>query len=192
MQMQNVLVGAIASVFLFATTACQNRREVATSPTELPPPTPPAAIDSKNFVNKSSSLPSSQTLNLQVNHPNGSVLQVKGIDFAGDRITLKFTVTNSLKQSIKLNHSEMVLHDNLGNSYSLLPLPQNPELEILSGETIKGSLIFLGRIAPTATSLTLTTNSQAGSVQENATNPKLVVAIPISKTKEPIATKESK
>ena len=191
MQMQSVLVGAIASVFLFATTACQNRQEVATSPTELPPPTPPAAIDSKNFVNKSSSLPSSQTLNLQA-HSNGSVLRVAGIDFAGDRITLKFAVTNSLKQSLKLNHSEMVLRDNLGNSYSLLPLPQNPELEILSGETIKGSLIFLGRIAPTATSLTLTTNSQAESTQENATNPKMVVAIPISKTKNPIATKESK
>ena len=190
MQMQSVLVGAIASLLLVTATACQNRQEVATSPTELPPPTPPAAIDSKNFVNKSSSLPSSQTLNLQVNHPNGSVLQVKGIDFAGDRITLKFAVTNSLEQSIKLNHSEMVLRDNLGNSYSLLPLPQNPELEIFSGETIKGSLIFLGRIAPTATSLTLTTNSQAESTQD--TNPKLVVAIPISKTKDPIATKESK
>ena len=190
MQMQSVLVGAIASVFLFATTACQNRQEVATSPTELPPPTPPAAIDSnKTFVNKSSSLPSSQTLNLQA-HSNGSVLRVTGIDFTGDRITLKFAVTNSLKQSIKLNHSEMVLRDNIGNSYSLLPLPQNPELEILSGETIKGSLIFLGRIAPTATSLKLTTNSQAESTQD--TNPKLVVAIPISKTKEPIATKESK
>ena len=191
MQMQSVLVGAIASVFLFAATACQNRQEVATSPTELPPPTPPAAIDSnKTFVNKSSSLPSSQTLNVQA-QSNGSVLRVMGIDFAGDRITLKFAVTNSLKQSIKLNHSEMILRDNLGNSYSLLPLPQNPELEILSGETIKGSLIFLGRIAPMATSLTLTTNSQAESTQET-TNPKLVVAIPISKTKDPIATKETK
>ena len=189
MQMQSVLVGAIASVFLFAATACQNRQEVATSPTELPPPNPPAAIDSdKAFVN-TASLPSSQTLNVQA-HSNGAVLRVMGIDFAGDRITLKFAVTNSLKQSIKLNHSEMVLRDNLGNSYSLLPLPQNPELEIFSGETIKGSLIFLGRIAPTATSPTLTTNSQAESTQD--TNPKLVVAIPISKTKDPIATKETK
>ena len=186
MQMQNRLIGAIALLFLVAT-ACQNRQEIATSSTELPPPTAPAAVDNQNFVNKSS-LPSSQTLDLQ-SHSNGSLLQVKGIDFAGDRITLTITVTNSLKQSLKLNQSEMILRDNLGNSYSLLPLPQNPELEILSGETIKGSLIFVGRIAPTATSLTLTTNSQAGSVQKT---PKMVVTIPIhSQTKDSITTKET-
>lgn len=177
--MKRGLVSAIASLLLVAATACQNRQEIATSPTKLPPPTSPTALDNSQ-VDKSLSLPSSQTLNLQSNHPSGTVLRVRGIDFAGDRITLDIAVTNALQEPIKLNQSEMVLRDNQGNSYSLLPLPQNPELEILSSETIKGSLIFLGQIAASATSLTLITNSQTDSVSKN-TNPKIVVDIPINK-----------
>lgn len=122
-------------------------------------------------------LPAPQTLNLQVNHPNGSVMQLRGITFAEDSTTVELAVTNNSRNPIKLNdNQDMVLKDDLGNQYNLVPAPENPELVVQPGTTLDGEFVFLGQIPPSASSLTLTTNDRSGGNQANTPNPKMVIA----------------
>lgn len=122
-------------------------------------------------------LPAPQTLNLQVNHPNGSVMQLRGITFAEDSSTVELAVTNNSRNPIKLNdNQDMVLRDDLGNQYNLVPAPENPELVVQPGTTLDGEFVFLGQIPPSASSLTLTTNDRSGGNQANTSNPKIVTA----------------
>lgn len=126
-------------------------------------------------------LPAPATLDLQTSHPNGSVLRVNQVTYTEDSIDLTLAVTNGLQDTIKLNNNKMILRDNVGNQYNLQPPPQNPDVEITPGSTLRGKLVFLGRVSPSADSLTLVTNSQFGSTDyRGSTNPKMTInAIPV-------------
>ncbi|BAY46906.1 hypothetical protein SAMD00079811_45220 [Scytonema sp. HK-05] len=126
-------------------------------------------------------LPPPQTLNLQVNHANGTVVRLTEISFAEDSTKVNLAVTNGHKDPIKLNNSkDMVLIDNLGNQYNLVAPPDNSEIEIQPGTTLKGEFVFLGRMSPSATSFSLATNNMSGSDQSYSTLPKIRVAdIPV-------------
>jgi hypothetical protein len=140
-----------------------------------------AAIQPPAVQTTATSLRAPQTLNLQVNDPNGSVMQLTGITFAEDSTTVELTVTNNSRNPIKLNdNQDMVLKDDLGNSYNLVPAPENPELVIQPGTTLDGEFVFLGQIPASASSLTLVTNNRTGGNQAN--NPKMIIAnIPLQR-----------
>ena len=126
--------------------------------------------------NKTNSLPSSQTTEQQVNHANGSVLQLKTISFKDDSIVANLSITNGHKNEIVLNQNrDFLLRDNLGNVYHLATLPQNPEVKIPPGQTLTGDFVFLGRISPQANSLTLVTNDEFGSDRDYARDPKMMI-----------------
>ena len=141
------------------------------------------AIDPPPTQTTATPLPAPQTLNLQVNHPNRSVMQLTGITFAEDSTTVELTVTNNSKNPIKLNdNQDMVIKDDLGNSYNLVPAPENPELVVQPSTTLDGEFVFLGQIPPSASSLTLTTNDRSGGNQVNTPNPKMIIAnIPLQR-----------
>lgn len=121
-------------------------------------------------------LPADQDLNLQANHANGSVLRVTKVTFSEDNISLTMAVTNGHDSEIVLNDSkDMILRDNLGNRYNLSPPPQNPEVRVPQGSTLEGRFSFLGRINPSASSLTFTTNDKFGSDASFAKSPKMVI-----------------
>jgi hypothetical protein len=122
-------------------------------------------------------LPSGRPVALQVNHPNGSVLRVSSLAFSPDAVVLDMAVTNGLKEPIQLSAAgDMLLTDNLGNSYLPAAPPANPALHVAPGATLQGRFIFLGRIAPGASRLTLATNSVYGNDNWNrATKPKMIV-----------------
>ena len=124
-----------------------------------------------------SSLPKEKELDLQANHPNGTVLRITKISFNEDSIVLGFSVTNGHKYEIELSqNTRMQLKDNLGNQYNLSPPKTNPEIEVPTGSTINGNLIFLGRISPDAKSLTLTTNHDYDSqTSEYSRSPRIVI-----------------
>ncbi len=126
-------------------------------------------------------LPGAESLDLQTSHPNGSVLRVNQVTYTEDSIDLTLAVTNGLQDTIKLNSNKMILRDNAGNQYNLKAPPQNPDVEITPGSTLKGKLVFLGRVSPSADSLTLVTNSQHGSTDyRGSTRPKMTInAIPV-------------
>lgn len=127
---------------------------------------------------KKSVLPTSQDLDLQANHANGTVLRITRIDFAEDSTVLSFSVTNGHEHEIKLNQGGMQMRDNAGNQYNLSPPSPNAEIAVAPNTTIKGKLIFLGRISPAADALTLTTNyrySYNSDKNENTNTPYIVI-----------------
>jgi hypothetical protein len=118
---------------------------------------------------------------LSVNHPNGSVLQVKTLSFKDDSIIADLSVTNGHENEIVLNQSrDMLLRDNLGNVYHLATLPQNPDVKIPPGQTLTGKFVFLGRLSPQANSLTLVTNDEYGSDRDYARDPKMMINISLN------------
>ncbi|VEP15876.1 conserved exported hypothetical protein [Hyella patelloides LEGE 07179] len=132
--------------------------------------------------NKADSIPSSQNVEQQFNHPNGSVLQLKEVTFQDDSIVADISVTNGHEREIILNQSRgFLLRDNLGNVDYLATIPQNPTVKIPPGQTINGKFVFLGRISPQASSLTLVTNNKHGSDRDYTTQPKMTLAnIPVN------------
>lgn len=121
-------------------------------------------------------IPKDKDIDLQTNHPNGTVLRVSKVSFANDSISIDFAVTNGYKYEIELAQGGMQLRDNLGNVYNLSPPPQDPDISVAPNNNLKGKLTFLGRIAPNADSLNLTTNYKYGSRDnEYARTPTMVI-----------------
>ena len=73
----------------------------------------------------------------------------------------------------------VVIVDDLGNKYNFKPPLGNPQLQIESGKTFKGKLLFQGGITTKANNLTLITNNQIGSDQPFTRRPKMEFYIPI-------------
>ncbi|MDJ0594976.1 MAG: hypothetical protein QNJ72_34200 [Pleurocapsa sp. MO_226.B13] len=165
--------------------ATRPKMVISPIPVESNPASEPIAVRSESSetiespeiaTNSTNSLPPSQTIEQQINHPNGSVLQLKTISFRDDSIVADLSVTNGYKNEIVLNQSrDFLLRDNLGNVYHLATLPQNPEVKIPPGQTLTGKFVFLGRISPQANSLTLVTNDKYGSDRDYARGPKMVI-----------------
>lgn len=129
-------------------------------------------------------LPAPSTgLNLQANHASGSVLRVTGVRFANDHIAVDIEFTNGADFEQKLNQysgNDFVVRDNLGNVYNLSAPPNNGDVSVPAGQSIAGEFVFLGRINPAATALTLVTNEQNGGDQDHARDPKMTIQIPIA------------
>lgn len=183
--MKNPIFTSVALLSLVCT-ACERVTEQQSSVTTQQTPTtvqanPTTATNSPLVQTDTAPLPAPQTLNLQVNHANGSVLRLTQVSFGEDNITTNLAATNGYKDAIKLNKSDdMVLKDSLGNQYNLAAPPDNPEITIQPGTTLKGQFVFKGRIAPSANSITLTTNSKFGTSAEFSITPELVIAnIPV-------------
>lgn len=151
-----------------------NPRSTNTSTSSVPPAATPAET--------ATPLPAPQSLNLEVNDANGSVAQLTGISFAEDSTTIDLSMTNASSSNIKLNpnNQAMVLKDNLGNQYDIVPPADNPEVNIQPGTTLKGQFVFLGRVAPSASTLTLITNSEYSDSQETSRNPQMTFTIPVA------------
>jgi len=176
------LLGAIGvGLYLFNQKSQQAPAPTAIVPSpDAPSPTSPSPAATTQPTT-TSALPAPRTLGLQANQPNGSTLRLTQVSFAEDSIVATLAVTNGYKEPIKLNGSDdMVITDSLGNVYSLAAPPDNSEITIQPGTTLKGQFVFKGRIAPNANSFTLTTNSKFGNSATFSTNPKFVISnIPV-------------
>lgn len=122
-------------------------------------------------------------LNLQVNHPTGSVLRVTGVRFGNDHIAVDVEFTNGMDREQVLNqhrNNYFVVRDNLGNVYNVSPPPNNAQVAVPARQSISGEFVFLGRLHPDATGLTLVTNERFGSDSNVTTSPKMTIEIPVS------------
>lgn len=141
------------------------------SPAVQSPATSPAATDT---------LPPAPTVNLQINHANGSTARLTQLAFNEDNITADLTVTNGFKQPIKLNNADnFVIKDNFGNQYNLAAPPENEDIQIAPGTTLKGQFVFKGRLAPNVSSIAVITNDKFGSNARFSATPKLVFNVPL-------------
>lgn len=107
-------------------------------------------------------LPPEQTYDLQVN--KGEVWGLlKKVVFTDNTIIVELQVTNGSKLPIELNaKDDTFLKDNIsygGNQYNLSPPADNRTLRVEPGNTVKGQFVFIGRVAPKATELSLFTNA---------------------------------
>ncbi|BAU15293.1 unknown protein [Leptolyngbya sp. NIES-3755] len=153
---------------------------IANAPTTVAPASPQSPTQSPTSPPPTDTLPPAPTVNLQVNHPNGSTARLTQLTFGEDNIAASIAVTNGYKEAIKLNGSEdFVITDNFGNQYNLATPPENAEINIAPGTTLKGQFVFKGRLAPNTTSITVTTNSKFGTDATFSTTPKIVFNVPL-------------
>jgi hypothetical protein len=132
-------------------------------------------------------LPADADLDMQDNHPNGTVLIARRVTFHDDRIQVELSVTNGATREIRLSSfGRLTLRDDLGNSYRFSAPPSNPDVRVTAQSSIEGTFVFLGRIHPRASSLTLTTNStHSNDRSEHSTRPRIVIdGIPVERSGE--------
>lgn len=131
--------------------------------------------------NNNSAIEAEKTLNVKADHPNGTVGRLTNISFTKENTIVEITVTNGSLYNIHLNlHGKgVVLVDDLGNKYNLRLPEDNPNLEIESGQTFKGELVFQGGVTSKANNLTLITNNQIGSDEGFSRRPKMKFFIPL-------------
>ncbi len=138
--------------------------------------------DIQSLINDSHSLIEvEKTLNVKAEHPNGTVGRLTNISFTKQNTIVEMVVTNGSLYTIYLNlHGKgVVLVDDLGNKYNFKLPADNPDLEIESGQSFKGELVFEGGVTAKANSLTLITNNQIGSDQSLSRRPKIEFYIPL-------------
>lgn len=159
------------------------------APSDVAPAAPPAATVPDSDAPASEAAvddtprPALTNLDLQANHASGSVLRVSGVRFASDHIAVDLAFTNGSRHEQKLNtysHNRFVLRDDLGNVYNLSPPPNNGDVSVPAGQSLEGEFVFLGRLNPGASALTLVTNEQHGGDQSTTRSPKMTVQIPFA------------
>ncbi len=99
----------------------------------------------------------------RLTHPNGASLTMKSIEFKPDSIVLSVAITNPGDRVISLNHDRgFVLTDGGRGVHHLNPPADNPELRIAAWAETTGDLVFIGPLAPSARTLSLSSNEGIG------------------------------
>lgn len=123
--------------------------------------------------------PRTVTVNVQGVAPVGVTLRVKSIELGSDATTLDVsasyggTVTNSLELA---GSPTYLLADN-GDRLMLKPPQDNQSLRITRGQTMEGKLVFLGAVAPGATTIKLVVNDNNDG--DSIISPGLTMTIPL-------------
>jgi hypothetical protein len=135
-------------------------------PTPAPSPAPAPAAGGSTALAKSA------------RHPDLVTLKLTSIAFAPEAITVGVEATNGGQNDVDLNPSDdLFLIDDLGNRYAVNPPVSNPSVTVAKGTTLRGSLVFVGQLDPSAASLTLVTCDDFGSTSDKySRSPKLVIA----------------
>lgn len=104
-------------------------------------------------------LPDDLDLDISESHANGVVIQISQVRFEPNAIELDVEILNGYDGTAELHGGltkhHMYLTDDLGNEHPLSPSPDNENLEVEKGESLEGALVFLGRVDPDATELTV-------------------------------------
>lgn len=91
-------------------------------------------------------------------HPAGVSATAKGLVFTEAGTEVPVEIVNERTASVTLAAAATALTDDLGNRYLLTPLLDNPRLILDPGTTIEATLVFSGRIAGDATSVSIMFN----------------------------------
>ena len=153
--MNNLRIFPLIALLSLASTGCQFLPS-----SETPESQPTESNTAQPSANK---LPPEQTYELQVNRDQVWGM-LRKVAFTENTIVVTLEVTNGSRQAIELSaKDDMYLLDNLYNKnrYNLSPPPDNPTIVIEPGTTTKGDFVFIGRLSPKATELTLYTNAKS-------------------------------
>jgi hypothetical protein len=142
---------------------------IACQSNPLTQPSSTATTPNTSTATPKTSLPATQTYDLQVNN-NQVVARLTQIGFTDDSIVVTMAFTNVSQEPIQLNgKDDFTLRDDTSytNTYRLAVPSDNPKIQIQPGTTLKGQFVYIGRVSPKATNLTLTTNSNLYGDQKN-------------------------
>jgi outer membrane protein OmpA-like peptidoglycan-associated protein len=92
-------------------------------------------------------------------HPTGIRVELAAIAFSDDGISATLTVANTGSDAVALAALPTYLVDDSNKSYPLVAPTDNPQLTVPSGSSIEGTFAFSGRIANTATQVSLAFNA---------------------------------
>lgn len=123
-----------------------------------------------------------RSLDAQVAHPSGVVLQLSSIQTTPAQTTIGMRVMNGREQDVDLNRmgrrNGFLLLDT-GERLYLSPPPINARITIPAGQTFEGELVFLGRL-PAAQSAVLVLNENMPTDNEYSTTPGFRIDIPLA------------
>ena len=122
-------------------------------------------------------------LDIQVPHPNGTVLQLTSIQSREAETVVGIRVINGDDREIQLNRfnsnrNGYIVVDS-GERIYLSPPPGNRDLAIQPGQTMEGELVFLGRL-PQAQSGILILNENNSRENEHTRTPGFRIDLPLS------------
>ncbi len=172
---------AFALMLTTPVAACQQEQQQAAAPTanagEATAAT--AAAGTATLWNGGAAKP----LDLQVAHPNGTVLQLTSLQSRLTDTAVGVRVINGRDRDVDLNRFNSnrdgyILLDS-GERLYLSPPATNTRLTIPAGQTFEGELVFLGRL-PTARTAVLVMNENSSGTSEYTTTPQFRVDLPLA------------
>lgn len=144
------------------------------------PATPgaPAAAGATTLWNNGAAKP----LDLQVAHPNGTVLQLTSLQSRQTETVIGFRVINGRDRDVELNRfnsnrAGYLVLDN-GERLYLSPPATNTRLTVPAGQTFEGELVFLGRLSPVQSAV-LVLNENSSADNRYTTTPQFRIDLPL-------------
>ncbi|GAA2025941.1 hypothetical protein WDZ16_01380 [Pseudokineococcus marinus] len=95
---------------------------------------------------------------VQDRHPQGHLLTASAVQVRDRSIAVEIALVNGSTREIQMNSNRLHLLDDVGNAYEFSPPTQNEDLRVAPGAELSGTLVFLGVLDPSATSLTMLAN----------------------------------
>lgn len=99
-------------------------------------------------------------------HPSGAYMEINAVKVRENSIAVAFEAINGHNEASQFNQIPMWLIDNEGNEYKYSAPEQNQKLIVPAGARASGTLVFLGKFSPTATTVTLRTNVGQDSLKD--------------------------
>lgn len=131
-------------------------------------------------------LPDDLDLDISESHPNGVVVQISQVRFGPNAIEVDVEILNGFDGTAELHGSipkqRMRLTDDLDNEYPLSPPPDNENLEVEKGESLEGTLVFLGRLDPDATELAVQSYGNNGRQNPSLPRVDMELVIPLEQS----------
>lgn len=110
-----------------------------------------------------------KTLDIQIAHPNGVVLQLTSLQSRPTQTAIGMRVINGRQRETELNRFPNNRNDYIllesGERLYLSPPATNTSLAIPAGQTFEGELVFLGRLPPVKAALLVLNEGGVGDNQ---------------------------
>lgn len=119
-------------------------------------------------------------LAMSQNHANGSVLTLNSIQVKPTETVVNFTAINGHTREISLNQHNKgtyILAD--GRQFFLVPPIENDNLDVTSGQTMTGDLVFIGAV-PQTSDVQIIFNGKYGSNNDYASTPIFKFDVPLT------------